>query len=251
MLKRLGIRYKQARDYLRSPDENYIAKLQEVQQIIQRSAEDPEHIVVLFLDELTFYRQPSLARAYERSGKAQPLARLGHRTNYTSRIVAGMEIWQGKVVYLQRSKITLATLRVYYQHLADSFPEAETIYVIQDNWPVHYHPDVLAVLMEQELQWPLRKLQNWPAEPRKGIQSLNLPIKLVFLPSYAPWTNPIEKLWRKMKQEVLHLHRYEDHWDELRDRMSNYLDHYSTGSAELLHYVGLSKPETLYKLPAS
>ena len=79
VLKRLGIRYKQARAYLRSPDPDYVAKLQEIQQIIQCSAEDPQHIVVIFLDELTFYRQPSLAQAYERLGKAQPLAKLGHR----------------------------------------------------------------------------------------------------------------------------------------------------------------------------
>jgi len=33
-------------------------------------------------------------------------------------------------------------------------------------------------------------------------------ITLVYLPTYAPWLNPIEKLWRKAYQEVLHLHRF-------------------------------------------
>jgi transposase len=35
-------------------------------------------------------------------------------------------------------------------------------------------------------------------------------IVLVPLPTYAPWTNPVEKVWRKLCQEVLHLHEFVD-----------------------------------------
>jgi len=31
---------------------------------------------------------------------------------------------------------------------------------------------------------------------------------LVPLPTYGSWTGPIERLWRWLKQEVLHLHSY-------------------------------------------
>jgi putative transposase len=44
--------------------------------------------------------------------------------------------------------------------------------VIQDNWNIHTHPEVLTALARY---------------PR---------IKPVWLPTYAPWLNPIEKLWR-------------------------------------------------------
>jgi len=206
--------------------------------------------VVIYLDELTFYRQPSLSQAYEQTGKTQPLAKPGHRSNYSSRILAGIEIWQGKVVCLHRSKITLSTLRKFYQQLTEAFPDAEVIYVVQDNWPVHYHPDVLANLTDQDFKWPLRKPAHWPDRPRKNIEALNLPIRFLFLPAYAPWTNPIEKLWRKVKQEVLHLHRYEDDWNGLKDRVLCYLNEFSTGSKDLLHDVGLSDPLQLYKLTA-
>jgi len=30
-----------------------------------------------------------------------------------------------------------------------------------------------------------------------------LPIQIVQLPTYASWTNPIEKLWRKLKAEMV------------------------------------------------
>jgi hypothetical protein len=251
VLQRLGIGYKRARAYLRSPDPNYLAKLAYIQALIRQAALDPERSVVLFLDELTFYRQPSLSQAYECLGKAQPLAHLGLRSNLSGRIVAGLEIWQGKVVYLQRSKITLAALREFYQQLAQTFPQAETIYVIQDNWPVHFHPDVLAVLRPQDFLWPLPQPANWPDHPRPNIPALNLPIQLVCLPTYAPWTNPIEKLWRMVRQEVLHLHRYQDDWEGLKSRINQYLDHLTIGSSRLLRYVGLSNPLELYRLPAS
>jgi len=64
-------------------------------------------------------------------------------------------------------------------------------------------------------------------------------ISLVYLPTYAPWLNPIEKLWRKAYQEVLHLHRYSDRWPEPRHWMATFLDPYSQGSPQLLRYVGL------------
>jgi transposase len=33
-------------------------------------------------------------------------------------------------------------------------------------------------------------------------------IGLLRLPTYVPWTNPIEKLWQRLKQEVLHQHDF-------------------------------------------
>jgi hypothetical protein len=85
------------------------------------------------------------------------------------------------VVYLLRSKITLAALREFYQQLEHTFPQAETIYVVQGNWPIHYHPDVLAILRTQDFLWPLPQPANWPDHPRPNIPALNLPIQLVFL----------------------------------------------------------------------
>ena len=71
-----------------------------------------------------------------------------------------------------------------------------------------------------------------------GLQSSK--INLVFLPTYAPWLNPIEKVWRKLKQEILHLHRYSSRRPDLQKRVQEWLDQYDQPSPELLHYVGLS-----------
>ncbi|HID52643.1 MAG TPA: hypothetical protein EYP41_11485 [Anaerolineae bacterium] len=64
-------------------------------------------------------------------------------------------------------------------------------------------------------------------------------IQLLCLPTYASWLNPIEKLWRWLKQDILHLHRLSDAWPELRQRVDQFLANFSHGSTELLRYVGL------------
>jgi transposase len=105
-------------------------------------------------------------------------------------------------------------LAAFYTRLRAAYPEADRIYLVQDNWPIHFWPEVEH------------------AASQAGI-------KMVRLPTYAPWLNPIEKLWRKLKQEVLHLHRWRDDWSALQQRVLNFLESFSAGSAELLYYVGL------------
>ncbi len=74
VLRRLDLHYKRARDYLHSPDEHYEAKQTCIARYLEQSRAAPEPYVFLYLDELTFYRQPSVAAAYARSGTATPLA---------------------------------------------------------------------------------------------------------------------------------------------------------------------------------
>ena len=41
-------------------------------------------------------------------------------------------------------------------------------------------------------------------------------IAVPFLPTYAPWLNPIEKVWRWLKQSVLYAHPWCDDFRELQ-----------------------------------
>jgi len=247
ILERFHIHYKRAQGHLFSPDPNYRDKLADIRAILAQSQEDPEHVVVLFADEIGIYRQPTLAQAYECSGSRQPLAQLGWRTNLCVRVAGGLNVWSGRVTYQMKSKFTIAAMRGFYEALAADYPNANVIYVIEDNWPLHYHPDVLAALEPQVFKYPLYQPGNWPKEPSAKAPRLNLPIQLVLLPTYAPWTNPIEKLWRRLRQEELHLHRFGDHWEALKQCVRSYLDGFTCGSDDLLRYVGLSDPMRLYQ----
>jgi transposase len=253
LLKRLGISYKRGRSYVHSPDPHYDQKMDMIAQCLLKAWYGPEKYVLLYQDEFTIYRQPTIDRDYEQMGKFQPLARRSHSSNTEFRGIGALNAVTGQVTYHQASKSNVSQLTKFYDMVHDAVladhPELDTIYMVQDNWPVHFHPDLLIHLQPQDFQFPIHKPDNWPDEPSpkakrkaekrnaKGI--IKLPIKILQLPTYASWTNPIEKLWRWVRQSVLHLHRLSDEWDELKQRIRDFILSFRKGSNELLRYVGL------------
>lgn len=239
LLQRLGIRYKRARDYLHSPDREYTAKVAYIQDCWQRVCAEPEHYILLYLDEFAFERQPTLSQAYETQGPRCPLAYHSQRSNTQCRGLGALNALTGQVLYVQRTHITTSVLSNFYAQIASAYPQADTIFVVQDNWPVHVHPNVLARLQPQRSPfWP-HVPDNWPAQPKPHAVHDTLPIQLCFLPTYSPWLNPIEKLWRWLRQQVLHLHRLSDDWPRLKQRVLDFLAQFDLGSLPLLRYVGL------------
>lgn len=239
VLTRLEISYKRARDYVHSPDPNYQEKLSDVQQVLLQAYYAPEQFVALYLDELTFFRQPSLARAYELCGHIQPLARRSHSANNMSRIVGAVDVMTGRLLFRQHSKIGVHALTNFWTDICAAYPSAQTIYVILDNWPVHFHPTVLAPLAAQTTRWPLACPDSWLSKSGRRPKQTNLPIQLVPLPIYASWLNPIEKVWRKLNQEVLHLHCLSEQWNLLKQEVDAFLRQFADGSLPLLRSIGL------------
>jgi transposase len=282
LVRRLHVSFQQGRSHVHSPDLNYAPKRREVQacqlaaQLAAQEAGwqgatppvvpppvvppvdarpvDARRQVTLLLDELTFYRQPSLARAYAPmshdalTGHAQqPCAELAvYQPNTETRIAATLDVVSGQVCARQASRIGVRELVGLYQEVRAAYPHAERIYVLQDNWPVHWHADLLVALEPQETRYPPRRPPSWPVVPSpqalRAWADLHLPIQLVFLPTYASWLNPIEKLWRYLKQTVLHLHRLANDLALLRAQVLAFLARFTQGSADaltLLRYVGL------------
>ena len=242
LCKRLGITWKRGRDYIHSPDPDYEPKLTLVQEAIDEARKSGGRVIALYVDEFTFYRQPTVAQDYCPAG-SQPLARRSLKSNTTTRVIGALNVLTGQVIYHRGSVIGLSQLRQFSKQIAESYPEAERIYGILDNWPIHFHPDVLVSLEEQESPFTWHRPSHWRTEPTEGLkkryEARRLPIQLLALPTWAPWTNPIEKLWRQVKQEVLHLHRQADDLALLRCRVDQFLDQYQNGSTNLLRYVGL------------
>ncbi|HML23369.1 MAG TPA: IS630 family transposase [Aggregatilinea sp.] len=214
ILKRLGVCYKRGRQTLHSPDPEYDRKLAEIQAACTQARTEPERFVVLYEDELTYYQHPSVANAYARRGSKDPTAPLGLHANARRRIAGSLDIVTGRLIAAQRSRFPRRALLAYYRTIEAAYPDAEHITLVQDNWPVHRHPDVIQALQDSR-------------------------ISLLFLPTYAPWTNPVEKVWAALYREVLHLHDCTDDRLDLRARVQAWLDRWSDGSLDLLHAVGL------------
>jgi transposase len=247
VLRRLKVHRKRGRAHVHSPDPDYVGKLKDVWMNVRLVHLDPEKLVLLFSDEFTFYRQPSLSADYELAGHTQPLAELGYRSNLSWRIAGALNVWTGQLTYAQHAHFSLKLLVDFYQQVAQAYPQAQLIFLVVDNWPVHFHAHVLAALHDPTLAWPLRLPPNWPKQPSPQARHLDLPICLLPLPTYGPWNNPIEKLWRLLKQDILHLHRYADDWEGLKQRINQELDKYLLPSPDLLRYVGLKDPLRLYQ----
>lgn len=239
LLKRLRISYKRGREYVHSPDRRYADKLSLIELCRLRAFYAPERFVFLYLDEMTYYRQPTVACTFEAAGSAQALARRSHHSNTWFRVIGTLDSLTGQVIYRQRSQVNRFALSKFWTQVRDAYPTAETIYVVVDNWPVHFHPDALARLQPQDFPWPPFVPEHWPKAPSKRAVKDDLPIQLLCLPTYASWLNPIEKLWRWLKQDVIHMHRFSDDWQGLKEHVADFLDQFQPGSEELLHYVGL------------
>ena len=240
ILSRLGISYKRARDYVRSPDKDYAQKLSRIQQVLEEARENPETCVVVYQDEFSFYLQPTLAKDWTKTGTKYPLARQSYRPQETCYGIGALNPHTGDVVYQQVKRCTVVALHTFYTQICDRYPNAERIYLIQDNRAIHFHANLIAALMPQEVVFDKPTPPNWTGKPSKQIGALaKLPIEIVQLPTYAAWTNPIEKLWRWARQAVIHLHRLSNDWQTLQEKVLAFMEQFNGGSQPLLRYVGL------------
>ena len=201
-------------NFIHSPDRDYHDKWRAILRAFTDAVTHPEEVVLVFLDEFSYYRQPTLACAYHLTGQTLPYAYQIARSNTRTRLIAVLNGLSGQVTYLQRSKIGRSALQDFYTLMRTVYPDAQRIYVVQDNWPVHKLPEVLQVMQDNGLT-PL------------------------FLPTYASWLNPIEKLWRWLKQDIIHLHKLANDLDTLRSQVCDFLNDFASGSDPLLRYVGL------------
>jgi transposase len=243
LLRRLGIGLKRGREWVHSPDPDYPAKRAWLATRVAAAQHDAG-VPVLYLDEATIFRQPTVAPAYAAIGGAQARAQRSLRRNTPTRLVGTLAHADGRVVARQAQTISVATLVGFYQALTAAYPTARRLYVVQDNWPVHHHPDLLVALEPQESPFTPARPPSWPTQPSRAAQqrwgALHLPIQLVWLPTYASWLNPIEKLWRKLRQEVIHMHPWADALEQLRDAVATFLATFTHGSLALKRYVGLA-----------
>lgn len=214
-LARWKLVYRRGRRAVHSPDWEYPAKVQRLETISWYSRTHPEQIVRLYEDELTYYRRPTLVQGYAPAGSALPRAEQGYGSNTARRIAACLDTHSGRLFAWQRAHFDRQTLGRFYQEVEQSYPQAEQVFLIHDNWSVHRHPDLVAGLRGSKMT-------------------------LVLLPTYAPWLNPVEKVWRQLYAEVLHLHPWVDAWEQEQAAVQGWLDRWANGSPDLLRSVGLS-----------
>ena len=240
IFSRLGLSYKRAREYVHSPDEDYADKLSRITEALEAARENPETCVVVYQDEFGFRRQPTLAKDWAETGTKYPLARQSYLPQETCYGIGALNPHTGDVVYQQVKSCTVVALHAFYTQICQRYPNVERIYWVQDNRAIHFHANLMAALLPQTTAFVKPVPPSWSDKQSKKIGELEkLPIEILQLPTYAPWTNPIEKLWRWARQSVIHLHRLSNDWAALQEKVIDFMEQFKDGSQELLHYVGL------------
>jgi hypothetical protein len=212
LLDRLDLGLHSAKVQQFSPDPDYLSKRLRLMRVPGQARRHPGQVEAVFIDEMGYTRWPDPGPDY---GGPTPAADRRGANNGLWRLIGGLNARTGRLDYLGAYVVGRAKVIGFYERLAAAYPDAERLYVIQDDWSIHTHPEVM------------QALERWPQ------------VKPVWLPTYAPWLNPIEKVWRWLRQDVLKMHRLADDWEALQARVHGFLDQFADGSERLLEYVGL------------
>ena len=213
ILKRLKIGLKQAIGFVHSPDPDFRPKRRHMADAFCKAAFKPKQYALFFQDELTYYSQPASTLKYGAKGNQPPQVLHAPTGSVMTRIGAVMDGLTGQVSYIQADKFGKVAMAALYHQIRQLYPERK-IFVIQDNCNFHYSANVLATAAQLDIQ-------------------------PVFLPTYASWLNPIEKLWRWLKADILHGHEFAHDPALLRQVVADFLDQFNAPSPALLRYVGL------------
>ena len=201
--RRFGIALRSGAVQHYSPDPEYATKYDHLIKCLNEAATMPDRVALVFLDEMGYARWPDPGPDWAGTAPAPPQADRAASPNRLWRIIGALNAVTGRVDFLDAYIVGRAKVIQFYKQLDAAYPDVERLLVVQDNWSIHTHADVLGAL------------KRWP------------------------WLNPIEKLWRWLRQDVLKRHRLAGDWASLRDRVNQFLGQFAAGSHDLLRYVGL------------
>jgi transposase len=224
ILKRFDLRYKRGRQHVHSPDPLYDEKLAAIERARDLALQAPDEVIFLYEDEHTANLRPLVGRSYR--GKGQAGEKATGAASEQIRLAGVLDVASGQVLMRRRECFNVKEMYRFFYHIEQHYPQADIIYIALDNWPVHFHPYV-----------------------KENLERIHSKIRLLPLPTYAPWTNPIEKFWLKLNREFMKHHPYGLDAQAFRDALDLWLAKHREESAALLHEVGLLPDEGLSAYP--
>ncbi len=172
----------------------------------------------LYVDEHTANLRPRVGWAYQ--GRALKGAKATGAASRLIRLAGALDVATGQVIVRRRATFPVKEMFRFFSHVEQHSPDAQIISIALDNWPVHFHEYVT-----------------------RNLARIHSKIRLLPLPTYAPWTNPIEKFWLKLNRSFMNQHPYGRDEQAFRDALDLWLDKHREESAALLHEVGLLPDE--------
>jgi putative transposase len=193
-----GLVWRRPRPVLGPQDPQRSHKLRQIRALLR---DLPAHEAAFFQDEMDVNTNPKIGSMWMRRGQQAEVLTPG--TN-TKRYLAGSMNWRtGEVILSEPGSRRNAEL--FLRHLDDlrqRFRCYRRIHVICDN-AIFHHPERCKKVREYLAKWGHR-------------------IVIHFLPTYAPETNPIERVWWHLHEEITRNHRCQN-IEELLDLVFSWL----------------------------
>ncbi len=207
LLKNMGFSYQKARfvsDHLDEEarqqwlDQKWPAILAEAKQ---------KKALLLFGDEASFPQWGSLSYTWARKGQQPTIKTSGKRKGY--KVLGLIDYFTGRFFYkCQEERFNSQT---YMTYLTEVLAQTkQPIVLIQDG--ARYHTSKAMKAFFEDHKDRLTVYQ---------------------LPSYSPDYNPIEKLWKKIKEQGTHLHHFPT-FDDLKNKVAEALLQFNNATDEVL-----------------
>jgi hypothetical protein len=183
-LKRLRVSYKRGRAHLHSPHLLYNHKMAYIRSLHILNQSDPESSVLLYEDELTYYRRAEVNRGWAGTGQRMAIkVKQGARYTSVRRIAGCLNVSTGQLISRQRRTSPVQDMARFFRFVDQHYPTAERIFVVVDNWCVHFHPYVLEDLAKQCPRIELVPLPTYARLPQSDGKSLVEALPKTSLPS--------------------------------------------------------------------
>ena len=127
--------------------------------------------------------------------------------------IGGVNYHTGETVIIFRRRKRRPQIAEFLQRLLDHH-SLETVYVAWDNVNTHQNDEIDAV-----------------------VRAAAGRLVLMYLPTYSPWLNPIEMLWRHFRREVTHCELFET-VEALLKASQEFFDRYNQTPKQALSIIG-------------
>ena len=168
--------------------------------------------LLLFGDEASFPQWGTLTYTWARRGQQPKVKTSGKRKGY--KVFGLIEYFTGRLFYQgQEGRLNSATYIAFLKRVLEQ--TTRPIILIQDGARYHTSTETKAFFAQQTAR-----------------------LQVVQLPTYSPDYNPIEKLWKKIKQQDTHLH-YFPTFEALTEKVEQALLKFTNTPEEILTLCGL------------
>lgn len=164
-----------------------------------------------YADEFNLSWFPTLRALWSLRGQQVMIQTPGQPTKHYG--LGAVNYHTGETVVLFRRRKRRREVSELLQALLDKHP-TETIYLAWDNAHTHQDHEIEAVVRASAGR-----------------------LVLLYLPTYSPWLNPIEMLWRHLRREVTHCELFEN-VNALLVAARNFFDRYNLCPARILSVIG-------------